>query len=107
MSQSSPKHKPVPKKGVTAFPKPVLFVILAAVGALIVGALLLVFRGSSATSYTPEVTGAPSLKIEQEVLDYGDVKFNEPVEAVFNLKNVGDQPLNITQIPQVQILQGC
>lgn len=85
--------------------------ILAAGGLILIAAGAILFRGGDRTDNTAgaplEVSGAPSLKVEQEVLDFGDVKVNEVVEATFRLANVGDQPLHFTQAPYVELAAGC
>jgi hypothetical protein len=42
---------------------------------------------------TPEVTGAPSLKIDKEKVDLGEMKLGNPALVTFTLTNVGDQQL--------------
>lgn len=78
-------------------------VLTVAVVAVIVGVLVT----SQPKPFTPQVTGAPSLQIEQARYDYGDVHFGQPVQTVFHLRNVGDKPLNILNSPQVQVVKGC
>jgi hypothetical protein len=51
--------------------------------------------------------GAPRLGVDQTVIDEGYVKFNVPVRTVFELSNVGDQPLTILGEPTVQLVEGC
>ncbi|MEZ4670332.1 MAG: hypothetical protein R3E39_20690 [Anaerolineae bacterium] len=72
--------------------------------AVVVGALVLVLvRNSQQEPYTPEVTGGPNAEVDQTVLDYGDVQFEKPVEAVFNIRNTGDSPLQILGEPRVEL----
>ena len=54
-----------------------------------------------------EVQGQPSLKVDNDQLDFGDVKLGQTVTAAFTLTNVGDQTLRITQEPYIQVLEGC
>ncbi len=58
-------------------------------------------------NFTPKVSGAPSLEVAQASFELGDQHFNVPVQVVYNLKNVGDQALRITDVPQVKVLEGC
>jgi hypothetical protein len=75
---------------------------------VIVGGLLAWQPWSSeAPGVTPEVVGAPRLEVDQTVIDEGYVKFNVPVRTVFELSNVGDQPLTILREPTVQLVEGC
>jgi hypothetical protein len=54
-----------------------------------------------------EVNGAPALKLDKERIDFGDVKVNTPVTATFELANVGDQPLRFSEVPKVEVVEGC
>lgn len=79
---------------------------------IVLGGLALLLRGSGEEegidpNFTPDVSGAPALEVEQENLDFGDVRLGETVEAVFRIKNMGDQPLRIGESPQVEVLDGC
>ncbi|MCO6453062.1 MAG: DUF1573 domain-containing protein [Caldilineales bacterium] len=49
----------------------------------------------------------PRLEVDQTTVDYGQVKFNTPIESVFTLRNVGDAPLKIEQTPEVELVEGC
>jgi hypothetical protein len=84
--------------------------LLAALIALISigGALFwLISRGNKVANFTPEVTGAPSVEVAQQMLDHGDVKMNTPIESVFRVRNRGDQALLILGEPQVEVIEGC
>ena len=43
----------------------------------------------------PLVTGAPRVAVAQKVVNYGEVKFNIPIETGFRVQNIGDRPLKI------------
>ena len=59
------------------------------------------------TSFTPEVTGSPSLKADKEKVDLGDVKLGQTVEVSFEIINVGDQPLIFSKAPYIEVKEGC
>ena len=81
--------------------------------ALLAAAALLVFGGVVYVLAQPtpkvEVTvhGAPSLLVEPESYDFGDVKLEETVSVAFEISNVGDQPLEFSRAPYVEVLEGC
>ncbi|MFZ6029218.1 MAG: hypothetical protein ACOYYS_16015 [Chloroflexota bacterium] len=81
--------------------------LLAAGGLLLVLAAVFAFDQSVKPKAEIEVTGAPSLKVDQEKIDLGDVKLGVPVKVSFQLSNVGDKALRFTQEPYVEILEGC
>ncbi|HML22447.1 MAG TPA: hypothetical protein PKD09_12415 [Aggregatilinea sp.] len=82
---------------------------------LIVAALALASRQNDAPSqqsfdpnFEPEVTGAPRVEIVQdEVIDYGDVKLGTTVNTVYTVRNVGDEPLVVSGEPRVELVEGC
>jgi hypothetical protein len=77
------------------------------VGAVLIGAGLAFANGGLGTKDAPMVTGAPRLAVSQELVDYGEIKVNTPVETVFRVRNIGDQPLRILGEPEVELVEGC
>ncbi len=84
--------------------------------AMLAGSLLLIISGgffaknaleNRAGPSLIEVSGQPSLKVDQELIDYGDVKLNTNLTFALELTNVGDQPLRITDDPFVEVVEGC
>ncbi len=63
--------------------------------------------GAGALQLTPEVTGAPKLRVDHETIDLGDVKLGDTVRVAFKLTNTGDQPLRFTGQPSVEVVEGC
>lgn len=51
--------------------------------------------------------GTPVLTVDQQRIDYGDVKFG--VEKTFTIKvtNAGDGILRFKEAPYIQVLEGC
>ncbi len=93
------------------------WIISGAVGlaVLVVAALVLRSGNDNGTGqkefdsdFEPEVTGAPRVEVVQdEVVDYGDVKLGTTVTTTYNVRNVGDEPLAILGEPQVELMEGC
>jgi len=81
--------------------------VLIAIGAALVALALLVIQGGQQKTTALQVAGKPSAEIDQTRFDYGDVRVNTPVETVFRVKNVGDQPLTILGEPRVELVEGC
>lgn len=82
-------------------------ILLALGGLLLVGLAFLSLRDKSTPGAAIEVTGAPSLKVDQEKVDLGDMKFNQPAQVSFQLTNVGDQTLRFTKDPYIEVVEGC
>jgi hypothetical protein len=103
MSQTKPKKYAKHRKQNT----PWLPILLAAGGLLLILGAAFAFSQPSKPNAAIEVTNAPSLKVDQEKVDLGDVKLGVPVKVSFQLTNVGDRPLKFTQEPYIEIQEGC
>ncbi len=86
-------------------PWPLLF--LFGGGLLIVLATVLAFNKPSQPKAAIEVTGSPSLKVDQQKVDLGDVKLGQTVTVSFQLMNVGDQTLRFSKQPYIEVKEGC
>ncbi len=103
MSKPS-KKVVVPKK---TRPPIWLWGLIAAGVALIVFVVIQAISSNSAPPPAPSVTGGPVLQVDQEKIDFGDVKLGQTVEAKFEVSNVGDQPLRFTKKPYIEVIEGC
>lgn len=83
-----------------------LLVVIGGGALLLVGALVAFGLPSRANPDT-EVTGAPSLKVDTELIDFGPVPYSQYVEATFQLTNVGDKTLRFTRQPWIEVKEGC
>jgi hypothetical protein len=75
-------------------------------GAWLIGLILLI-GCAAAPAFTPEVIGAPKLKVDKESIDLGDRKVGQPVSVSFEITNVGDQPLRFSEAPYIEVAAGC
>lgn len=100
--QKNKKHLRHRKKNQTG---PMILVISAGL-LLLIGAFIALNKPNQAKGLI-EVQGAPSLKVDQELIDMGDIKLGRTVEASFEITNVGDQVLRFTKAPYIEVLEGC
>lgn len=75
--------------------------------ALLVLAVMALRGNGRGTKAAIEVKGAPSIKVDKEQVDLGDVKLNRPVEVTFQVTNVGDQTLRFEEQPYIEVVEGC
>jgi hypothetical protein len=47
------------------------------------------------------------LAVDKQEIDFGKVPVDKLVSAIFTVSNVGDQPLQILEEPQVEVVEGC
>jgi hypothetical protein len=82
-------------------------IMLFAGGLLLVVGAIFAFTRPSQSQAAIEVKGSPSLKVNRERVDLGDIKLGRTVEVSFELMNVGDKPLRFTDTPYIEVLEGC
>jgi hypothetical protein len=82
-------------------------ILIALGGILLVAAAFLALREKPAPKVPVEVKGSPSLKVDQEEIDLGDVKLDQTVEVSFQLTNVGDKLLRFSEQPYIEVAAGC
>lgn len=82
-------------------------VLLLMGGLLLVIGAILAFNKSPQPTAAIEVNGAPSLKVDQQKVDLGNVKLGQTVQVKFTLTNVGDQNLRFSEAPYVEVVEGC
>ena len=104
MSQKNPKknRRKRQRQGQKWFP-----LLIALGGLLLVALAFLALRDKPAPGAAVEVTGAPSLKVDKEKVDLGDVKLGKTVDVSFKLTNVGDETLRLEEQPYVEVVEGC
>jgi hypothetical protein len=85
-------------------------ILLAVGGLLLVAAGITIAKSTVNNKADPtlvEVSGQPKLKVDQELIDYGDVKLNTNLTFDIQLTNVGDTLLKISGTPYVEVKEGC
>lgn len=75
--------------------------------ALLLLAVMTLSSNGSGSKAAIEVNGAPSLKVDKEQVDLGDVKLGRTVEVSFKVTNVGDQTLQLNEQPYIDVVEGC
>ena len=74
---------------------------------VVLGGILLIVAAFFFTNQDGNGGGTPSIAVDQQKIDYGDVKFN--VEKTFAIKvtNTGDGTLRFKEEPYIEVLEGC
>lgn len=84
-----------------------LFATVAVFVVLVIVSVVFVLSRGKPLIVTGDVNGQPNLVVDKKLVDFGNVRFEKPVTAVFNISNTGDKPLQILGEPRVELLQGC
>jgi hypothetical protein len=100
--------KPRKRRGVNRGSNTLLVASIVGAGTilLLLGALSIIGDGSN-RRVAIEVSGQPKLNVDTDLVDLGDIRLGKTVEAAFVLSNVGDQPLRLTAMPYVEVVEGC
>jgi len=72
-------------------------------GILLIAAALFLASGGGGDSGG----GTPTLAVDQQVIDYGDVKLNTNLTFEIKVTNTGDGTLRFKEEPYIQVLEGC
>ena len=51
--------------------------------------------------------GTPSIAVDQQKIDYGDVKFGVNKTFAIKVTNTGDGNLRFKEEPYIEVLEGC
>lgn len=51
--------------------------------------------------------GTPSIAVDQQKIDYGDVKFGVNKTFAIKITNTGDGTLRFKEEPYIEVLEGC
>jgi len=81
--------------------------LIAVVGIVLFGLAIASFRKDPDPGGTNEGSGTPILSVDQDTVDLGDVKLDQPVQVTFQLKNSGEQSLKFTEAPYIVVAEGC
>jgi cell division septal protein FtsQ len=105
MSKSKHKKYAKRRKQSSIWPR----IMLAAGGLVIILAVVFAINQSSKPKPKAaiEVAGSPSLKVDRETVDLGKIRLGQQVKVSFQLTNVGDQPLQFTSTPTIEVKEGC
>ncbi len=103
---TKPSKKIAPKRKSRA---PVWLWLLIAAGVVLIAFVVIdsASRRPGEPATAPQVSGAPRLAVDKEKIDLGDVKLGQTVSVSFELTNVGDQALQFTASPYVEVKEGC
>jgi hypothetical protein len=105
MSKAKNKHM-IRKKAVLPAWLVLLGLVVAGMAALF--AWSFIDNNKLSTKTVPvEVKGSAKFVAEPAQIDLGDVKLGQTVEVSFKVGNAGDQPLQFTQVPIIQVVEGC
>jgi hypothetical protein len=71
------------------------------------GLLLIVAAFFFATRGGGDGGGTPAITVDQQKIDYGDVKYNVNKTFVIKVTNTGDGTLRFKEDPYIEVLEGC
>ena len=91
------KNKKYKKQRKREFPLPLV----------VFGGILLIFAAILYARQGSGGGGTPSITVDQQRIDYGDVKFDVGKTFAIKVTNTGDGTLRFKEEPYIQVLEGC
>ena len=90
-------------------------VAILVVGGLLIGVVALSnapqasapIQNSGNGPSSPVSNGGPKLAADKTKIDLGNVRLGQTVNASFEITNVGDQPLQFSEAPYIEVKEGC
>jgi hypothetical protein len=74
---------------------------------LALGGVLVVIAAFFFTRQNGDGGGTPSIAVDQQKIDYGDVKFGVNKTFAIKVTNTGDGILRFKEDPYIEVLEGC
>ncbi len=71
------------------------------------GGVLLVIAAFFFARQNSDDGGTASIKVDQQKIDYGYVKFGETRSFAIQVTNTGDGTLRFKEKPYIEVLKGC
>ncbi len=71
------------------------------------GGILLIVVAFFFANQVGDGGGTPSITVDQQKIDYGDVKFDTEKTFAVKVTNTGDGTLRFTEEPYIEVLEGC
>jgi len=72
-----------------------------------IGGVLLLLAAFLFARQNGDGGGTPSIAVDQQKIDYGDVKFGVNKTFAIKITNTGDGTLRFKEEPYIEILEGC
>jgi len=74
---------------------------------VVIGGVLLIIAAFFFANGGGDGGGTPSIAVDQQKIDYGDVKFGVNKTFAIKVTNTGDGTLRFKEEPYIEILEGC
>ena len=74
---------------------------------LAIGGILVVIAAFFFARQNGDGAGTPSIAVDQQKIDYGDVKFGVNKTFAIKVTNTGDGTLRFKEDPYIEVLEGC
>jgi hypothetical protein len=76
-------------------------------GVVLLALAFFIWQSQNKAKVPVEVSGGPSLSVDKEQVDLGDVRLGQTVQVSFEVANVGDQTLHFDEAPYIEVVEGC
>lgn len=97
--------KPVKSPKSPGFPIWLPLIIVA--GVVLIAVAMLSNSSSSASPAASTTSGTPTVSVDKDRFDFGNVKLGQTVQVSFEVANTGDAPLRFKEKPYIEVAAGC
>ena len=77
--------------------------VLLTFGGVVILAAILLFANRDGD----EAGGIPAITVDQQSIDYGDVRFGASKSFAIKITNTGNGKLRFEEDPYIEVLEGC
>ena len=102
---STRPSKPVTPPKSPGFPIWLPLIIVA--GVVLIAVAMLSNTSSSASPAASTTNGTPTVSVDKDRFDFGNVKLGQTVQVSFEVANTGDAPLRFKEKPYIEVAAGC
>ncbi|MDP1713294.1 MAG: hypothetical protein Q8L41_00990 [Anaerolineales bacterium] len=74
---------------------------------VVFGGILLIVAAFFFANQGGDSNGTPSIAVDQQKIDYGDVNFGVNKTFAIKITNTGDGTLRFKEEPYIEVLEGC
>ncbi len=86
---------------------PIWLPLIIVAGVVLIAVAVLSNNTSPAAPATPTTSGTPTLSVDKDKFDFGNVPLGQTVQVSFEVANSGDAPLRFKEKPYIEVAAGC
>ncbi len=86
---------------------PIWLPLIIVAGVVLIAVAMLSNTSSSASPAASTTSGTPTVSVDKDRFDFGNVPLGQTVQVSFEVANTGDAPLRFKEKPYIEVAAGC